>query len=551
MECEVFACGGMHGPRSQRERECLAFLHFCGHVGICMTVTWCAMPCLRIALIETCHEFAFHICGMVSGVFCIRTYIVSGGNPWVHDTLYHDDLEFDIGTTGESVDSACECACSVQRTWGVLHLNLSMRHVCDTLKWLSGGALRAAGALHPAEHVADDDQPLDPIMLQNDIVTCKFAAINITSMIHRLEDVAGINADVIIASETRCTLEYTEKFSRTLRARGIHVVWGSPVHSSERSNGHRYPDYSGVAILAKAPFLVTPIPTPPELQGWRDAGRLTLARISTPCMTGYINVVGLYGHVSDPELRSQLLGEVADFIASTGSADWVVGGDFNSTTAASPAWTNLLALEHAVEPLDMYDERPEEERVTCYVGRGSAIDHIYCSAGLAQCCSGAEISHLEAFPSHHLVSATFTLAALPPRTVRAVPASLPLIVLDKTTREREGAKEDTSTIDSVIAEAHDADSLTIAFHEWSRFWEAWYVRLAEGQNFVVKDSQKGRGCCTTKLRHGQKRAAVRGDHLPEELVTLRSLIAKLTSLAFSAKYGKEMTWDAWGNAVRL
>eukprot|EP00971_Amphidinium_carterae_P268968 5336043-Amphidinium_carterae.1 len=257
--------------------------------------------------------------------------------------------------------SPCNCPChSSDCEWNahwvslVLVLGLNKHVFFGTIPWLAGGAsnLKHSGALHPAEHIAEDDQTFDSVSLAHNTATCKIAAINVTSMIHRLEDVTDIDADVIIASETRCALDYTEKFTRTLRARGMHVVWGSPVHATERKNGHAYPDYNGVAILVKTLYLVSPLPTPPELRGWRDAGRLTLARISTPCMTGYINVIGLYGHVSDTDLRSQLLSEVADFVASTGSADWIVGGDFNSSTAASPAWTNLIALEHAVEPLD-------------------------------------------------------------------------------------------------------------------------------------------------------------------------------------------------------
>eukprot|EP00971_Amphidinium_carterae_P059206 1170593-Amphidinium_carterae.1 len=155
---------------------------------------------------------------------------------------------------------------------------------------------------------------------------------------------------------------------------------------------------------------------------------------------------------------------------------------------------------------------------------------------MAKRCFEASIDKHEAFPSHHAVGATFRFGCLPPRVVRDVPAALPVISLDKKTRESLSVPDGLSNLDQLISGAADADDLTVAFHSWSHTWEDWYITQAEKQDFVVKPTQRGRGCCTTKRLHGQKRAQLDGDGLPKNLASLRSLVAKLTHLAFCSKH---------------
>eukprot|EP00971_Amphidinium_carterae_P204685 4062031-Amphidinium_carterae.2 len=118
----------------------------------------------------------------------------------------------------------------------------------------------------------------DEVQVDDGVITCKIVSINVTSLIHRLEEVLEIDADIIVASETRCTGDYIPKFTRSLRARGRQVVWGCSVPKVMHVNGGRYPSHTGVAIIARTPFMLSPVVAPDHLASTTHSTRIQMDR---------------------------------------------------------------------------------------------------------------------------------------------------------------------------------------------------------------------------------------------------------------------------------
>eukprot|EP00971_Amphidinium_carterae_P330295 6463258-Amphidinium_carterae.1 len=371
-------------------------------------------------------------------------------------------------------------------------------------------------------------------------VKLTLAAVNATSMVNKLDEILAVQGDVLIISESRCTQHHAERLGRAIRAKGMGVVWGAPVPVLPTDAKHR-PAFAGVAIIAKPPFHIATLELPAELHRWRDCGRLTAARIGTHGMSGHINVLGLYGHVSDEEQRTAMMEDVTAFLRSCKQGDWLAGGDLNTPTEESAAWLDMLACGVAHEPLDLFDERPEHLRPTSYVGKGRPIDHIYCSNQMVARCVHAAISCDDAFPVHHVISACFRFAALPERTVRDLPQPLPSIKLAK---DEDGTdwKYLEQEFKELLNLAQDGDGLTLAYSSWCSRWEAWYV------DRLTKDNIGG---CTTRRLCGQQRAACSGDSLPPELLKVRKLLGVLVHVDYCNRNSKHVDWHCWEHLQAL
>eukprot|EP00971_Amphidinium_carterae_P272722 5412650-Amphidinium_carterae.1 len=116
-----------------------------------MTLAWGVLlyP-WHIALIEFGLVFDSCVWSLVSHVL----HVVSALACSVHVAPHH---------VRSDIQLVCDCLDwdrVFQQIACVFALDLSTHAATDAPPWLSGGALKTAGALHPTEHIAEDDQPL-------------------------------------------------------------------------------------------------------------------------------------------------------------------------------------------------------------------------------------------------------------------------------------------------------------------------------------------------------------------------------------------------------
>ena len=233
------------------------------------------------------------------------------------------------------------------------------------------------------------------------------ASANMTSAYTHIDAIVACAASVQMIQESKLTDEAQLEFAREECLRGWSMVFGAPLEHPHESNG--------VAVLARPGVVMRKVPP----QG--ETGRVLWAskRFCHAVIVledVVLHCISLYGFTNSATCRESrekneaLLQQVFSYLAEFGDVSIVIGADFNIdplcsntlfTAQQTRKWADAAQLQFTLD-----GHEPEK---TCFVretSKGSRIDGVFLSQGIAPAFQGLKVSKLTGVPTHRQLELT-------------------------------------------------------------------------------------------------------------------------------------------------
>ena len=280
-----------------------------------------------------------------------------------------------------------------------------------------GGGLGQCGDIHPHP---------GPALLRVGLV-------NVTSLRHHVDEVAGWDHDVVVVQKTKLTKGGQRALRSLLRERGWNVFSGAPLESRGGGGGMWEASLGGPAILARAALTAEDPPLPKQRERdplvwdlWHSA-RWVHVRLALGDGSSALHLVCVYGMYGDDTLNRELWASVAAYLARLGNAPLVVRADFNfplGDLGAAPEPLLAALLTRRLVDLDLEFNKSQEACMCRFsptgASAGTRIDGILADPRVTTALEDVQAVRASGIPGHRPAVFSLRLSRATQRVWRAV-----------------------------------------------------------------------------------------------------------------------------------
>ena len=232
-----------------------------------------------------------------------------------------------------------------------------------------------------------------------DFCEVTFAAVNPTTVLDKVADIANLNVSVIVLSETAATSQVQQCVNPRIRGMGYTAHWGCPVpvrfHPASGTPSRRGAAL-GTAIFSRLPSRGSVTPLQPEAY---SSCRISESLIRLPCME--IRVLAAYGIprcLPQASARNNLLLTWLYERATASSLPCLIAGDFNCLPTTLPAWQSFASRGWCELGSFMKDTQQVDLPATCR--ESTRFDTFLLPPALQQHVHSASVLQPSPFDSH-------------------------------------------------------------------------------------------------------------------------------------------------------
>lgn len=395
---------------------------------------------------------------------------------------------------------------------------------------------------------------------------------NCTSLLRHMEDILGIEADVLVLQEVRLTEEGMELATREAEDKGWDTLWGRPqprrrgTHRDQRLDARP----GGVGTLVRKGVCATVSPRTAEGERLYETGCWNSTAVRIGEGAGLVHIVNVYGHagataqMETMQRNEELLEALWMEANSIPEEPVVIMGDFNVDPGRSQVVARNVAegvwVDVAAQKAHLLDMEPED---TYHGPQGarSRIDYAILNQAAMQLFEDVELLRDTGCPNHAFIKLTLGHQGRKQTALRCKkPMNLPDAVCAKL-EEGEASLLEATVVDQYVGQfdkAHRERDVDGLWAVWSEMAEDFLIQKAAmetGEFDIAKSARyRGRGRSATPQMGPVAAYSGRGPagaQQPERrgMVKLLALLAEMDCKA-GEEYAGELR-GLWSKAARV